>query len=290
MTGRITVLVENTARGHDLLAEHGLALWLEMGSQRILFDAGQSGIVRHNATQLGINLGAADALVLSHGHYDHTGGLAAIPLSEGSRWAVRVETDKSAVQPLRVFANPEALTDKYAQNSNGTSRDIGMPMYARQTVRAATDLNLVDAPVEACEGVSITGPIPRCTDFEDTGGHFFRDPDGRQPDDLIDDQAAFIDTPDGLLVLLGCAHSGIINTLRYIRELLPRRPIHTVIGGTHLSTANDTRVDRTIEALREQGIRRLIPIHCTGFTAAARLHAAFPGRVAEAPVGTIIDF
>ena len=286
---RLTVLVENTTRRQGLMAEHGLALWIEAGSKRILFDSGQSGVLRHNAGQLGINLGAADAIVLSHGHYDHTGGLAAIPLTEASRRVCHSGADKIGVQPVRVFAHQLALTDKYAKHSGGTIRDIGMPTYTRQLLQTSTELTLTDAPIEISEGISVTGPIPRHTDFEDIGGPFFKDEACREPDELIDDQAAFVDTPDGIVVILGCAHSGIINTLRYIKKLHPKRPIHTVIGGTHLVTANETRIRKTVEALREFEIQRLLPLHCTGFAAAARLWNEFPGHVSTCAAGSVME-
>lgn len=286
---RLTVLVENTTKGHGLLAEHGLAFWIEVGTQQILFDAGQSGVLRHNASQLGINLGAADAVVLSHGHYDHTGGLAACPLSEGSRRACVDRADKSGVQPLRVFAHPEAFKDKYARKADGTSRYIGMPVYARETLPRATDVTPVGAPTEIGEGISVTGPIPRHTDFEDTGGPFFEDEACTQPDDLLDDQAAFIDTPNGVVVILGCAHAGVINTLRYIQTLVPHRPMHAVIGGMHLVTADEMRLSRTVDALREFDVQHLVPLHCTGFAAAARLWNGFSGRVSVCPVGTVLE-
>jgi len=271
---RITVLVENTARGHGLLAEHGLALWIELGSRRILFDTGQTGILCHNADRLGVPLATPDAIVISHGHYDHTGGLPSV-LGRARR--------------PKVFVHPAALRNKFARSATGTGRHIGMPAEALDALQSKADITPTEAPVEIGGGLFVTGPIPRLTDFEDTGGPFYEDRDGLRADNLIDDQAAFLDTPAGVVVILGCAHAGIVNTLRYVRELLPARPIHTVIGGTHLATADETRMARTVDALREFDLQRLLPLHCTGFAAAARLWREFPGRVSTGPVGKRLD-
>ena len=270
----LTVLVENTAQGHGLLAEHGLAFWLGLGSRRILFDTGQTGIVCLNANRLGIDLGSTSAIVLSHGHYDHTGGLVQVLKHTGR---------------TQVFAHPEVLTDKFARNADGTSRNIGMSAQTRTALKQTAVVTPTETPTEIGDGMFATGPVPRLSDFEDTGGPFFKDADCRQPDDLIDDQAVFVETPDGIVVILGCAHAGIINTLRYIRKLLPERLIHTVIGGTHLVTADAKRLDRTVDALRDFEIQRLVPLHCTGFPAAARLWNKFPGRVSTCPVGATLE-
>lgn len=107
-----------------------------------------------------------------------------------------------------------------------------------------------------------------------------------QPDPLEDDQSVFFDTVDGTVVLLGCAHSGVINTLHYIRQLTDNRPIHTVIGGMHLVGASSRRTERTIEELKQLGIRRFAPAHCTGMPATVALWNAFPGQCQPCPVGT----
>ena len=188
-----------------------------------------------------------------------------------------------------LFAHSEAFTSKYVRNSDGTGRDIGMPRQARAAVRQTAEFRPTEAAMEVCEGLFVTGPIPRVTDFECTGGLFFKDGNCRQPDDLIDDQAAFLETSTGVVVILGCAHAGIINTLRYVRELLPGRPIHTVIGGTHLAGADEMRMNKTVEALRTFDIQRLFPLHCTGFAATARLWKELPDRVSICPVGTRLE-
>ncbi|MCC6489378.1 MAG: MBL fold metallo-hydrolase, partial [Candidatus Hydrogenedentes bacterium] len=136
----------------------------------------------------------------------------------------------------------------------------------------------------------LTGPIPRVTEFEDTGGPFFRDAACEVPDELTDDQAAYVDTRDGLVVSLGCAHAGVINTLTYIQHLTCQAPIHTVIGGMHLVSAGSDRLDRTVEALAGMGVRRLLPLHCTGFEATARLLRELPAQAMMCPIGTVLEY
>ncbi len=271
---RITVLVENTAADSTLLAEHGLSVWIEKDGRRYLFDTGQGGALAHNAGALGIRLDSADAVLLSHGHYDHTGGLVHVPLRDGS--------------PL-IYAHPGVLGNKFSRKPGVPVRDIGMPSAVRDIIRASTQVRWTEGPTEVWPGFFLTGNIPRENDFEDTGGPFFADAEGRTPDELPDDQAAFIDTPGGLVVILGCAHSGVVNTLRYIRGLKGRTRFRAVMGGMHLVSATQERMGRTVEAFREFDIPKLFPAHCTGPDATGRLFREFPGRCFPFSGGTVLN-
>jgi 7,8-dihydropterin-6-yl-methyl-4-(beta-D-ribofuranosyl)aminobenzene 5'-phosphate synthase len=172
---RLTILADNSVDRRGLLAEHGLAIWVELGSRRVLFDTGQGLVLAVNSRALGVPLERADAIVLSHGHYDHAGGLRVV-LCRTSR--------------ARVFAHPAAFGDKYARNPDGSSRDISMPGRGGIPAQAHGVLVAVDGPVEVVAGLYATGPVPRLTDFEDTGGPFYTDAACTHPDPLTDDQGS----------------------------------------------------------------------------------------------------
>ena len=270
---RIVILADNVAGPRGLLAEHGLSLWLETRDRRILFDTGQGLALGHNAAALGVRLDRADAVVLSHGHYDHTGGLAAVLAGR---------------RGLPVYAQPEVLSPRYARR-DGEAREIGMPATARQALTQRGAFRSSRAPLAVCDGVRLTGSIPRLTDFEDESGTFFLDADGHEPDRLVDDQAAFVETRAGAVVLLGCAHAGVVDTLRQV-EALTSGPIRAVIGGMHLAAASPERIAATVRALDERGVRRVVPCHCTGLPATAALARELGDRCTPGRVGAVYEF
>lgn len=267
---KITILVDDKAP-EGLAAEHGLAFWIEFGKAKLLFDTGQGPALEANARTLGIDLSTANMVALSHGHYDHTGGL---PLA--------LERAPSA----RLHCHPAVIKTRYSIR-NGVAKVVGMPETARKAVDQVTGLRraLENRAVLWSSDVGLTGPISRETTFETTGGPFFLDQQGAQPDDIEDDQSLWVRTGGGIVVVTGCCHSGLINTLTRVRELAGDGPILAVIGGFHLLNADADRLERTIESLREFRLRQLIPTHCTGDGAIAALGAAFGVSVAPGKAG-----
>lgn len=252
----LTVLVDNKA-GFGCVSEHGYALWIDAGEKRILLDTGQGSALAGNARALGIDLGLTDSLVLSHGHYDHTG---ALPLVLG------------AAPQARLHCHPGVTEPRYSVR-DGQARDIRMPQASMRALNALPPnrLRWSGEPASLGAGMGLSGYIPRRTDFEDTGGPFFFDPHGHRADPIDDDQSLWIATDEGLVVCTGCCHAGLINTLTHLRGITGEGRIRAVIGGLHLGAASDERLEKTARALREMKPGLVVPCHCTGEAATAWL-------------------
>jgi 7,8-dihydropterin-6-yl-methyl-4-(beta-D-ribofuranosyl)aminobenzene 5'-phosphate synthase len=272
---RVVTLSENSAGlRREVLAEHGFSAYVEFGGYRLIFDAGQTTTSVHNASVLGIDLGGVP-IALSHGHYDHTGGLVNL-------------LEKTGHVP--VYAHPGVFASRYSRRG-GALRQIGIPFKREYLEEMGAVFDLSRKARELHPGLWLTGEIPRLTDFEGANedlvllseeGEITADP-------LLDDQALVLVLKRGLFVLLGCAHSGMINTLVHAKWVTGVDTILGVAGGTHLGFGGEEKLPKTVEALRSLDLEILAPSHCTGFFAASALAATYPDRFANNCVGTEIE-
>ena len=271
MSVRITTLCENTAGMTNLLAEFGLSVLIETDEANILFDTGQSISVCHNANILGIDLAKVDKVVLSHSHFDHTGGLRQVLLNMRKEVAIIAHPHVWAIKYIRQM---EGKTEKY--------KFMGIPFQRQELENFGATFNLATEPVEITDNIMTTGEIPMITEFEDMapplfGGtsRFIERDDVLKPDEVLDDQALIINTKLGLVVVLGCSHRGMINTLHHARQLTGVDQIHTIVGGAHLLSVSEERVQLTINVLKKLGVQKIGLCHCTGMPAMALMAREF---------------
>ena len=271
----ITVLINNCVHRPDLKAEHGLSLWLDLGSDCILFDTGASGLIVRNARALDIDLKRIKGIALSHGHYDHTGGL--------------LEVLREIDRPVPIWIHPAAFEKKGAIWGKGI-RDIGLPFSKEELERNGAMFSFSSKPREIMPRVWLTGEIPRRETFEDVEAILLRKVNNDWgKDQILDDQALIIDSPKGAIIITGCAHAGIINTIKYGLELIDTKRLYAAIGGFHLWHASSQRLERTLDALREYDPRLLVIGHCTGMEASARIKGIFENRCIFLDVGLKLE-
>jgi len=276
MRGQLTILCENTVtRPGGLIGEHGFAALLEVDQGRFLFDTGQGLGIGGNARLLGKEMTTLDGIILSHGHADHSGGL--LQVLEGCRG-------------VPVYAHPDAFMERY-WSGRFERRANGCPWSRDEVETAGGRLIAVRQFSELVPGLYLSGEVPRQNSFEVGDPNLMTPGEGGElrPDPFNDDLSLAIDTPRGLLVLVGCAHAGLVNILRHFRAQTGKR-IFAVVGGTHLAPAGDEQFAATVAELRHCGVERLGLAHCTGLGRSGELVQLFPGQVMFANVGFQFDF
>ncbi|WP_315710232.1 MBL fold metallo-hydrolase [Brenneria uluponensis] len=259
---QITVLCDNHAQ-NELQTEHGFAVWMHSAELDLLFDTGSGETLIHNADKLDIRLNDCQWVVLSHGHYDHSGGLSAL-------WRLGVQCP--------VLAHPSVILPRYSRHSHKPVRSIGMPTpVVTQLWDLPPQMRLWCLTAQMLTPYwGTSGEIPRQDTFEDVGGPFFLDAEGFALDNIEDDLALWLNTPRGLVIVLGCCHSGLINTIAHIRRQTGVNKVAGVVGGLHLLHADEPRLAHTLDFLRRCQLDFLRPGHCTGDAVIERLQRQLP--------------
>jgi len=272
------IVDDTTMPESTLLGEHGVAFSVETPDGNLLFDTGQSGdVLAHNSAQLGIDLHQMDALALSHAHYDHTGGL---------------RTFLQQSQPgLPLYAHSDLFRKRYAIK-DGKPRSIGLRI-AQTDLEKLSALHLSAKPVEIFRRVWTTGEITARTEFEGRSPyHYVRANKSWLPDPYRDDMALILEVQSGLVIICGCCHAGLLNTLAHVRRIFNEKVV-AIAGGTHLANLDKVTLEHTITVVRATSagcLPELYLNHCTGERALDALSQAFIKKVNPCPAGTALLF
>lgn len=276
MSFRITILCENSVGPlSGTLGEHGFSALIEPADgEPVLFDTGQGFTLLHNARRMNKDLSRVERVVISHGHFDHTGGLMPLLKEYGAK---------------QVYAHSSLFTPRFRVKDTGECYPIGIPASREELESAGATFNLSNEFRAIAPGMYLTGEVPRVTGFEAGDQGLYRDCTGQELDATPDDQSLILETDKGIVLILGCCHAGLVNTLEHVAYVTGRRDIHAVIGGTHLGFCGQEQVDTTIAALKNLGIQKLAASHCTGFAASARMSRELPKEFQVAMVGYSLE-
>lgn len=314
----VTVLVDNRAdltqkstgmvkrfTDRPLVAEHGFAalIHLKAAGTRVLWDAGlTAGALMENMRRMKLDPAAIDRVALSHGHRDHTGGVTEVikaidVLPRPRRWKRRATTEemRSYAEGRRVplVVHPAALRERWVVRKTGTRYGPILPPPRAEWEAAGAEIILSEGPYELGPGCWTTGAIPRLS-FEKSGAPStmaYWDGSALVRDYLEDDQAVVINVKDkGLVIVSGCAHSGIVNTVNYAREISGVQTVWAIIGGFHLGRSSDREIRRTVAEIKKLAPKMVVPSHCTGFAAIQQFAAEMPDEFVPGLVGTTYLF
>jgi 7,8-dihydropterin-6-yl-methyl-4-(beta-D-ribofuranosyl)aminobenzene 5'-phosphate synthase len=278
MKVRITVLCENTVGGLIGTGEHGFSAFIETEGGNYLFDTGSGFSIVRNALLLKKDLTSIEKIFLSHGHQDHTGGLPEVLRLKGG---------------VDVLAHPDIFLERIAvvkKNFHKGIRYAGIPYNRVYLEFLGARFVLEEEFSEPAKGIFLTGEVPRKTPFEKPDPNLFVITGGnRVPDKFRDDQSLVLDTPEGLIIIFGCAHSGMINTIYHVMEKTGKEKIYGLLGGTHLGFLTPEQLEESIDALKGLKVENIGVSHCTGMKASMRLAQEFGDRFFYGHVGAVFE-
>jgi 7,8-dihydropterin-6-yl-methyl-4-(beta-D-ribofuranosyl)aminobenzene 5'-phosphate synthase len=280
METTITILVDNTAGGRrGTIAEHGLSVWISQGEEHTLFDTGAGKALPINIECMKKNLQNIHRVILSHGHWDHTGGLKEVL---GTR------------DTIDVLAHPGIFEERFAvRKQNGKTKyyPASIPFSQKELEQAGAHFLLKREYHEVSPGLWFSGEIPRPQGWQSSDHRLVIKRNKEDiPDPLVDDISLLLETDSGPVVLLGCAHAGTDIILDYLSDKSGYSSFYAVIGGTHLMRSNDQQIDTIITILEKYQVQKIVATHCTGFPAMAKMYYHFGDRFEVAHVGSVFRF
>jgi len=251
----VTAIIENSSNKPGFYAEHGLSILIEIISDdettKILMDAGQSTFAfLNNAQRLKIDLTEIDAIVISHGHFDHTGAL--------------LDILRKIPKKIPIIGHPHMFDKKYSKHAR--LRYIGVP-FAKDDLQHRGRLKLTKTPIKVALSACTTGEIHRTSSPPLSNKLLVKKNETLVKDELFDDQALIVNKKEGLVIIAGCAHSGIINTIYHAQKLTNRKEVIGVIGGFHLIESAPEVIGETLKVLKILDLEVVAPCHCSGFLA-----------------------
>jgi len=275
---KITIICENTVGRRIGLGEHGFSAFIETGQGSYLFDTGSGHSVVKNSLELNKGLRSIKKIFLSHGHFDHTGGLPEVLKLKGK---------------VDVHTHPDVFLDRIhlvKENKKEIRKFVGLPYKKKYLESLGANFIFNRDFIEVGKGVFLTGEVPRKTSFEKPDPMLFAEIDGKMVLDLFpDDQSLILNTEKGLVLILGCAHSGMINIIHHVIHKTGKKNFYAILGGTHLDFLTPGQLDESVKALKKIKVEKIGVCHCTGMRAAFRLQQEFGDRFFYGHVGSTLE-